>query len=246
MEIQVEHDENYMKREEQLLQDQGATVFRQIFDMMNSGYGPGSGGDKPLLQFGRGAGPKSVAEYLSEHARKQQEDESLGRSAKQALDSAAPLKDPNDVDSLLEQLQEESDVSDDESKPIKPKRLPGCFQAPTTTPAAKKARATNKQDSNSASKKAPAARSTASTTAPTLTAGHASSTTGVDAKSESKAATASASGNKKLDTEMQLVYDKHMATDGTGANCLFGFVPANFLVESEKRYVQSGKLRGVP
>ena len=185
---------------------------------------------KPLLSA---PAPKSVQDYLKEHSQSQTAEERKNQEA--ALHLAREAERRQNADALGDLMQDLQDEEESEDGPkIKRRRQPGFTASSLTGQAsAPKAKASSIQKKTSA-----AAPTTPSTTVPP-----ASEPVGEDDVS-------SRGGTKwslDKDKDMKMVADKHLSESakGSSAKALVGLVPATFLVISEKRYMQSAKLRGV-
>ena len=214
-------------------------MFQQCYGMQGSKF------DK---QIHLGATPpKSVADYISEKglaegSLKRKQEEALAKF-RQDEQEAEDLSDRDELDDLL--LEEtESQIQ----QPVAPKRLPGCTQGTLGRPGPTPQKIKGQGEK---SEKGPRSLGSTTTTTPKSVA----SITMPMAASASPTAEASVQGppslscgkaSASLDADMQMVANKHMETEGgSSSKALHGLEPSFFLIKSDRRYGQSGKLRGV-
>lgn len=242
---EVHHGEAFLQSDKQILADQGTTVFQQCHGMQGNKF------DKQI-HLGS-TPPKSVAEYIAE------KESSEGIVRRRQEEAASKLKtfekqddDDRERDELDELLLEETESQ--VQQPQAPKRLPGCTQG---TLGLGKAVPQKKQGGDKTEKGAARSLASLSTATPTKSLASASaSSLGISASAApiaegtpfggppSVSAGGKASG--ALDSDMQMVADKHMETEGgSSIKALYGLEPSFFLIKSDKRYGQSAKVRGV-
>ena len=215
-------------------------MFAQCHEMQGNLY------NQQQVQFGSNP-PKSVADYLAERdiadetARKRQEE------ATQLLEGEDErLRREQERDELDDLLDEESN---DVDKPCLPRRMPGCSGGSFT-------KAQNGSTKQQAPKKSLSQASTMASTntmntplksiSGQATQGVTPSPSGEEKKPSSLAGSKGKAVVKGLDASMQMVCNKHVDQGGSSSKTLANFDPTFFLVRSDNRYPQSGKLRGVP
>jgi len=215
----VLHSEAYLNANNQVLADQGSTIFQQCFDMQGSRF------DK-ALQIGASSA-RSVSEYRLEVEESNQKGTAAAAMASRMFqdekEELEESRNKDDMDLLLMEEMTEKDDTEKANMPSIPKRLnlgAGTLQGNL-----------GKQVS---SKK----------TTPSLASTQAGTATPVKSSESSLP-----SGKLVLDPDMQMVANKHLeCCEGTpNFKSLADLTPSFFWVkiESGKRYSQAGKIRGV-
>eukprot|EP00438_Fugacium_kawagutii_P023229 Skav220493 [mRNA] locus=scaffold1191:7248:12222:- [translate_table: standard] len=207
--------ETFLDPSKQLLQDQGTTVFKQIFDLQ------GKNVDK-AAHFGATL-PKSVAEYLLEHESSRASTDERQKQAEQELNRSLEKRDS--FDDLWSEEEAEG-----QTMPNQPRRPAGIRQSTLTMGGSSVAsgRLSQRSTTNrSATPSAPASSAAAQPTPRKMLA-----LAGLNAGDESNAPSASKgkASADQLDPEMKMVAEKHLQTDhGSGVKALIGLEPSTFL-----------------
>lgn len=249
----VLHSEAYLNANNQVLADQGSTIFQQCFDMQGSRF------DK-ALQIGASSA-RSVSEYRLEVEESNQKGTAAAAMASRMFqdekEELEESRNKDDMDLLLMEEMTEKDDTEKANMPSIPKRLnlgAGTLQgnlgkqvsSKKTTPSLASTQAGTATPVKSSESSLPAIANVAT---PSPSPQAKVEVDNANAKRAAPSASGGKSGKLVLDPDMQMVANKHLeCCEGTpNFKSLADLTPSFFWVkiESGKRYSQAGKIRGV-